>query len=236
MYLLYENNVCLLQINILIMKKSIFTIVFLFFTIAIFAQYQNKDGNRIGISGGVNQSTLFGSNYKAKPGMGYAGGLSVRGNYYNNWSMTYGMQFFVNKFSLESGSTTLNKETEFSLSGVKIRLLFSYNIIEDHISFDFGPVLQVNGKMSVNNTDKNNIIKGTLLKANQILDVSKINGNFYAGFSAGGKVVRAVIFYEYGFTNLLNKLNSEEGLSLLNNNSKFKGTLGTISGQIIFNL
>jgi hypothetical protein len=150
--------------------------------------------------------------------------------------MIYGMQFFVNKFSLESGSTTLNKETEFTFSGVKIRLLFSYNIVEDHISFDFGPVLQVNGKMSVNSIDENNIIKGTLLKANQILDVSKINGNFYAGFSAGGKVVKALIFYEYGFTNILNNLNSQEGLTLLNNNSKFKGNIGTLSGQIIFNL
>lgn len=218
------------------MQKFFFTITFLIFTTAIFAQYQNRDGNRIGISGGVNQSNLYGSNYKTKPGMGYAGGLSVRGNYYNNWSMTYGMQFFVNKFSLESSSTTLNKDTEFSLSGVQIRLLLSYNIVEDHVSFDFGPVLQVNGKMSVNSIDENNIINGTLLKANQILDVSKINGNFYAGISAGGKVVRAVIFYQYGFTNVLNKLNSEEGLTLLNNNSKFKGNIGTISGQIIFNL
>lgn len=226
----------MLQINILIMKKSFFTISFLIFTTAIFAQYQTRDGNRIGISGGVNQSTLYGSNYNTKSGMGYAGGLSVRGNYYNNWSMIYGMQFFVNKFSLESGSTTLNKETEFTFSGVKIRLLFSYNIVENHISFDFGPVLQVNGKMSVNSIDENNIIKGTLLKANQILDVSKINGNFYAGFSAGGKVVKALIFYEYGFTNILNNLNSQEGLTLLNNNSKFKGNIGTLSGQIIFNL
>jgi hypothetical protein len=90
--------------------------------------------------------------------------------------------------------------------------------------------------MSVNSIDENNIIKGTLLKANQILDVSKINGNFYAGFSAGGKVVKALIFYEYGFTNILNNLNSQEGLTLLNNNSKFKGNIGTLSGQIIFNL
>ena len=226
----------MLQINFLIMKKSFFTVVLLIFTTTIFAQYQNRDGNRIGISGGVNQSTLYTSNFNSKPGIGYAGGLSVRGNYYNDWSMIFGMQFFVNKFSLETTSASLSKETEFSLTGVQIRLLLSYNIVEDHVSFDFGPVLQVNGKMSIDSRDETNLINGTLLQSKEILDVSKINGNFYAGISAGGKVVRAVIFYEYGFTNVLNKLNSEEGLTLLNNNSKFKGNIGTISGQIIFNL
>lgn len=222
----------MLQINF-IMKKTFLSLTFLIFTIVTFAQYDNKDGNRIGISGGVNQSTLMGSNFTTKPGNGFAGGLSVRGNYYNNWSMIYGMQFFVNKFSLES---TFKQDIDYSLSGVQIRLLMSYNIIKDHISFDFGPVLQVNGKMSINSADESKTLNGTLLKANQILDVSKVNGNAYVGISAGSKVVRALVFYQYGFTNVFNSLNSQDGLTLLNGNNSFKGNIGTISGQIIFNL
>ncbi len=215
------------------MKNTFLTIALLVFTSFAFAQYQNRDGNRIGISGGVNQTTLFGYNFTTKPGNGFAGGLSVRGNYYDNWSMIYGMQFFVNKFSLES---TLKQDIDYSLSGVQVRLLLSYNIIQDHLSFDFGPVLQVNGKMSIKSADETKTISGTLLKANDIIDVSKVNGNAYVGISGGGKVVRAVIFYEYGFTNVFNKLNSQDGLTLLNGNKSFKGNLGTISGQIIFNL
>lgn len=222
----------MLQINF-IMKKTFLSLTFLIFTIVTFAQYDNKDGNRIGISGGVNQSTLMGSNFTTKPGNGFAGGLSVRGNYYDNWSMIYGMQFFVNKFSLES---TFKQDIDYSLSGVQIRLLLSYNIIKDHISFDFGPVLQVNGKMSINSADESKTLNGTLLKANQILDVSKVNGNAYVGISAGSKVVRALVFYQYGFTNVFNSLNSQDGLTLLNGNKSFKGNIGTISGQIIFNL
>lgn len=215
------------------MKKTFLTIVLFAFTFISFAQYQNRDGNRIGISGGVNQSILFGTNFTTKPGNGFAGGLSVRGNYYDNWSMVYGMQFFVNKFSLES---TLKQDIDYSLSGVQVRLLLSYNIIQDHLSFDFGPVLQVNGKMAIKSADETKTIGGTLLKANDILDISKINGNAYVGISGGGKVVRAVIFYEYGFTNVFNKLNGQDGLTLLNGNKSFKGNIGTISGQIIFNL
>ena len=215
------------------MKRHFLLFVTILFSVVANAQYNYRDGNRIGISGGVNQSTLFGSNFNTKPGNGFGGGLSVRGNYYDNWSMIYGMQFFINNFSLES---SFKNDINYSLSGVQIRLLLSYNIIKDHISVDFGPVLQVNGKMSINSADETKTINGTLLKANDILDVSKINGNAYLGVSGGGKVVRALIFYEYGFTNVFGNLNSQDGLTSLNGNKTFKGNIGSLNGQIIFNL
>lgn len=234
--MLYDKNVCLLQIIHAIMKKQLLVFSLLFISTISFAQYGYRDGNRIGIAGGVSQSSLFTSNFNAKPGIGYAGGLSVRGNYYDNWSMIYGMQFFMNTFSLESITPlSQSKDTEYNLSGVQVRLLLSYNIVKDHVSFDFGPVLQINGKMKVDSKDEVNTIKGTFLNANQIVDVSKVNGNFYAGISAGSKVVRVVVFYEYGFTNVFGKLNSQDSLLILNNNTKFKGNIGTVSGQISFN-
>ena len=81
------------------MKNYFFAVIFLLFASSIFAQYNYRDGNRIGISAGVSQTSLFTSNFDSKPEFGFAGGLSVRGNYYDNWSMIYGMQFFYNKFS-----------------------------------------------------------------------------------------------------------------------------------------
>lgn len=208
--------------------------IFLLFTTTIgFAQYGYRDGNRIGLSGGISKTTLFTSNFDSKPGMGFAGGLSVRGNYYDNLSMIYGMQFFSNSFSLASN---LNQDIKYTTQGVQIRLLLSYNVVLDHVSLDFGPVLQVNGKLELSPTDENKTIKGTLLKANQIVDVSPVSGNFYLGCSAGSKTIRAVIFYEYGFTNFMNKLNKDDSLKPLNNGDTFKGNLGTINGQVIFNL
>jgi hypothetical protein len=209
------------------------TILLLMISSIGFAQQGYRDGNRIGISGGVSQTSLFTNNFDAKPELGFAGGLSVRGNYYNDWSMIYGMQFFSNNFSLES---TLNQKIKYNLQGVQVRILFSYNIVEDHVSLDFGPVLQINGKLGIATTDEDKTIKGTLLKADDIVDVSPISGNFYLGVSAGSKTVRAVLFYEYGFTNILNKLNKDEDLTPLNNGDEFKGNLGTINAQVIFNL
>ena len=219
------------------MKKSFLTILFSLVFIPMFSQYGYKDGNRIGITGGVLQSTLFTSNFNAKPGIGFNGGLSVRGNYYNNWSMIFGMQFFVNNFTLDTTTeSSLQKETPFSVSGVQVRLLLSYNVVKDHVSIDFGPVLQVNGKMSVKQIDELNTINGTLLRAKQIEEINKINGNIYFGVSAGNRRVRAILHYQYGVTNILNKLNDSPELKTANLNRDFKGNFGTVSGQILFNL
>lgn len=219
------------------MKTNLFTIIFILFSAISFSQYQNKDGNRIGITAGISQSSLFTSDFNAKPGIGYNGGLSVRGNYYNNWSMIFGMQFFQNTFSLESTSlTTTLKETEFNFNGAQVRLLLSYNVVKDHVSLDFGPVLQVNGNLTTKSTDDNNILTGTTLKASQIEDISKFNGNVYVGVSAGNRRLRAVFYYQYGFTNLLNNLNNNDALRVQNGNKDFKGNIGTVSAQILFNL
>ena len=214
------------------MNKKLIILLLLSTTFG-FAQYGRRDGNRIGISAGLSQTTLFTNNFDAKPELGFAGGLSVRGNYYNNWSMIYGMQFFTNSFSLES---TLNQKIKYNVQGVQIRILFSYNVVEDHVSLDFGPVLQINGKLQLPTSSEDMTIKGTLLKANQIIDVSPVSGNFYLGGSAGNKSIRAVLFYEYGFTNFLNKLNKNENLQEFNNGDSFKGNLGTLNFQVIFNL
>ena len=209
------------------------TMLFVLSYLCAFSQYGNRDGNRIGLSGGISQTSLFTSNFKSEQAMGFAGGISVRGNYYNDWSMIYGMQFFANNFLLES---TFDQKIKYSIQGVKVRLLLSYNVVEDHVSLDFGPVLQINGKLGVATSDEDKVIKGTFLKADQIVDISPVSGNFYLGCSAGSKTVRAVIFYEYGFTNILNKINKDDTLQASNNGDNFKGNLGVINAQVIFNL
>ncbi|MGL2962618.1 outer membrane beta-barrel protein [Flavobacterium sp. RSB2_4_14] len=213
------------------MNKKI-TFLLLMFSSFGFAQYGYRDGNRIGISAGVSQTSLFTSNFNSSPETGFAGGLSVRGNYYNNWSMIYGMQFFSNNFSLEAN---FDQKVKYNIQGVQIRILFSYNIVEDHVSLDFGPTLQINGKLQIADSDESKILKDTSLRADQILDVSTVSGNFYLGVSAGSRTVRALIFYEYGFTNLFSKLNKDEELKPLYNGD-LKGNLGTINGQVVFYL
>ena len=218
------------------MKQLLFIFVFIC-SFSLSAQYRNKDGNRIGIMAGITQTALKTSNFATKPGTGWIGGLSVRGNYYNNFSAVFGMEFFENHFDIDTFSPSLKNEAlDFKTMGVQIRLLASYNLVKDHVSLDFGPVLQVNDKLKINSKSELNTVSGTLLTAKEITDVTKINGNLYAGISAGTRRVRAVVYYQYGFTNFLNSLNKDQTLKVKNNNSSFKGNLGIISGQLLFNL
>jgi len=221
------------------MNKLFLTFLFSFGLLtSTYAQYGYRDGNRIGFSAGITQLDLATSNFSVKPSSGWMGGLAVRGNYYNNYSMIFGMQFTESHFTLatKTPATLQNKETPFKVMGVQIRLLLSYNIVKDHVSLDFGPVLQVNDKLKIKSTDENNSLTGTPLVAKDILDVTKVNGNLYLGISAGSKRVRAVAFYQYGVNNFLNHLNQNEALLTKNLGKKFDGHLGLLSAQLLVNL
>lgn len=215
-----------------------FTIFILLFTSMVtFSQYNRRDGNRIGISAGVTNMSMFTSNFKTSPESGWIGGFSVRGNYYNNWSMIFGMQFTESSFSVATTNlASLPEDVKYTLSGGQVRLLLSYNVIKDHISIDFGPVLQVNGELKYNDKVKASTITGTTLLVQDIKDITKINGNGYIGISAGTKRLRAVVFYQYGLNNILNNLNKKADLILKNNGQEFKGHTGILSGQVLFNL
>ncbi|MBU3680933.1 MAG: PorT family protein [Flavobacterium sp.] len=221
------------------MQKLVVFFVFLVgcFSVAS-AQYGYRDGNRIGLSAGITQLGLSTTNFTTKPSSGWMGGLSVRGNYYNNFSMIFGMQFTESHFTIASKTpiTLQNTETQFKVMGAQIRLLLSYNIVKDHVSLDFGPVLQVNDKLKIKATDENNTLNETPLIAKDILDVNKVNGNLYLGISAGNKRVRAVAFYQYGVNNFLNHLNQNEVLLSKNLGRKFDGHLGLLSAQLLVNL
>lgn len=217
--------------------KNIVCVIVILISLSAFCQHGRRDGNRIGISGGVTNMTMFTSNFNTSPEMGWIGGLAVRGNYYNDWSAVFGMQFTESNFSVPTTNFVAQQEqVKYTLSGVQIRFLFSYNVVKDHVSIDFGPVLQVNGALKTQDKYKTNIINGTALTVEDIQDITKINGNGYLGISAGGKRVRAVIFYQYGLNNIMNNLNKKADLILKNNGSDFKGHVGIVSGQLLFNL
>ena len=220
------------------MKKLILFSVLLF-GVMTFAQHNRRDGNRIGIMGGISQTTLATSNFATRPASGWVAGMAVRGNYYNDFSAIFGMQFFENNFTVATTKalSLTPEEVNFKTMGVQIRLLASYNLIKNHVSLDFGPVLQINDKLKIDSKSETNLVAGKpLLTANDITDVTKLNGNFYVGISAGNKRIRAVVNYQYGLNNFLNNLNKTEELKLKNDNTSFKGHLGIISGQLLFNL
>lgn len=213
--------------------KNYLLIALFFISFISFGQYNNRDSNRIGISGGLTQMSVFTDNFNATPEQGWTAGLSLRGNFYNNFQMAYGMYFTESNFSLES---TLDKKIEYKLSAVQIYLVGSYQLIKDHLTLEFGPVLQVNGDLKIDEMNELLLLKDNpLLTAKDITPITKINGNIYGGITAGIKNVRLHVAYQYGVNNFLNNLNKTEELTL-KNKGDFNGHLGLLSGMISFYL
>ena len=212
------------------MKRLYFAYISILISTAVFAQYEYRDSNRIGISFGVNQFTLNTNDFQTKPGTGWNGGLSMRGNYYNNWDMVYSMHFSENNFSVVTDSGFITEETNYKLSSAQISLLLSYKIIENHLSFEFGPLVQVNGKLKINSIDESNIISGTTLLAKDIVDISTFNFFPVIGITAGVRHVRLNVSYQYGINNMLGNLNNK------NFGVDFKGNPGILNGNLIIYL
>ncbi|TRX26985.1 outer membrane beta-barrel protein [Flavobacterium franklandianum] len=212
------------------MKRLYFITVFIFISMACIAQYQYRDANRIGIFFGVNQFTLNTNNFQTKPGSGWNGGLSMRGNFYNDWDMVYAMQFSENNFSVVTKRIFISEDTNYKLASAQISLQLSYKIVENHLSLEFGPLLQINGKLNVEKDQQNNIISGTTLLAKDIVAISQFNFYPTVGITAGVRHVRLNVSYQYGVNNMLGNLNSQ------NLGYNFKGNPGIVNGNLIIYL
>ena len=211
------------------MKYKFLIAVFVLISITASAQYKYRDSNRIGIIFGLNQINLNTDDFTVNPELGWNVGLSVRGNFYNDFDMVYTMQFSENKFTVPTTNFFSKKEdVEYKLPSAQISLMLSYKIVENHLSVEFGPLVQVNGKFVIDSTEEDNKISGTTLLAKDIVDISKFNFYPAIGITAGVKHVRANIQYQYGVTNLLGNLNGQEGIS-----TNFKSHPGIISANII---
>ncbi len=215
--------------NFIFMKRLYFAL-FTLISVTCFAQYEYRDSNRIGIFFGINQFTLNTNNFQTKPETGWNGGLSMRGNFYNDWDMVYAMQFSENNFSVATNSGFIKEDTNFKLASAQISLMWSYKIVENHLSLEFGPLVQVNGKLKVDQDQENNIITGTTLLAKDIVAISQFNFYPVIGITAGVRHFRLNVSYQYGINNMLGNLNNQ------NLGYSFKGNPGILNGNLIIYL
>jgi len=213
------------------MKKLYFTSVLILVACTVFAQYGYRDSNRIGISFGANQLTMNTDNFQTKPDLGWNAGLSVRGNFYDNWDMVYALQFSENNFSVATRKLNVqNVDVNYKLASAQISLQLSYILVENILSVEFGPIVQVNGKFKIDYEEENNTINGTALLAKDIVDISKFNFYPTVGITAGVRHFRFNVSYQYGINNMLDNLNTKQlGVN-------FKGNPGILNGNIVLYL
>lgn len=212
------------------MKNLCFSLFFLLVSMVGFAQYNYRDSNRIGITFGMNQFSLNTKNFQTKPGTGWNGGLSMRGNYYDNWDMIYSIQFSENNFLVKTNSGFITEDIKFKLSSAQISLMASYEIVENQLSFEFGPLVQVNSKLKTDAANEENTISGTDILVKQITNISRFNFYPVVGVTAGFTHFRANVSYQYGINNMLGALNNQD-LGI-----KLKGHPGILNANLIIYL
>jgi hypothetical protein len=211
--------------------KKILIVVCVLFSIVTVAQRGNKDSNRIGIGGGLTQMSIFTDNFNVTPQQGWTGGFHVRGNFYNDWQMSFGMFFTDSNFSVQTRKVVSIVDTNYKLSAVQIYIMPGYVISQNHFNIEFGPVLQINDKLVIDkDAETNFLVDQPLLTAKDITDVTKINANIYAGINVGFTNVRLRLGYQYGVNNFFNNLNNNSKVP--NIGEKFKGNIGMASGQL----
>ena len=204
------------------------------------AQNRRGEYNMFGIKLGGALFDIKTDNFTTSSDFGFIGGLATRGNFYNNWDIQFGINLGNNNLKIQ-GRETLASEPEYinySLLNAQVHLLFGYKIIGNQrnmrsdfkLTFETGPVLMINGKMKYGNARYDLYrIDGTNLTAEQIQDVNGINFNGLVGLSMGMERFRVFGHYQYGFNNILSKLNKVDG-----NTESFKGNVNLIQFGVLF--
>lgn len=209
------------------LKNTAILFFLIFISYQTYSQRHYSGQNYIGLTGGLTIFDIQTDDFVTKSKGGFMGGFAARGAFHNDFDLIYGITFQNANIAVEGqpsfGSGT--EEIEYTIQGAQINILGSYNIVVDHLSIEFGPVFNLNGKMKLKDDEyEDYILKGhTTTTAKDIQEISQFDFRVLGGITAGMRHFRLTAQYHYGVTNILGKLN-DQGLE----KSDFKGNTSTI--------
>ena len=196
--------------------------------------------NRIGIQARYAVLDIETSDFEIAGDTGFMAGLTTRGRLYNNFGMIYGIDFVSLSTNVQGralGNVSF-EDMQYTVIGAQLNLLLSYNILEQNLAIEAGPALMVNSKMTLKNQgQEDNIVKGyASLKATDIEEISRINPFVVVALTGGFERIRFSVQYQYGFTNILGNLNSQDLQDIDRTVPDFNGSSSIISGGIVLYL
>lgn len=197
------------------LKKLLLVTLLILFIQSISAQHNYDSYNRLGLTAGFSLFDINTNDLTTSQGTGFMMGFTTRGSFYNQFDFIYGINFMNNKIEVLGSHPTnlLDKQNiDYTIQGIQVNFLGSYNIIRHHLTIDAGPVLNINGKMKINTESlENYILDGySTLRAQDIQDISKVNFHLATGITAGLENFRLMAHYQFGITNTLNNLNDKD--------------------------
>lgn len=211
-------------------KNFFFLAISFIFIQQITAQRNFDDYNRLGINGGFTLFDINTDDLKTKQSGGFMAGFTTRGAFRNNFDLIYGINFYNNQVEVLGRNPDNifedSQNIKYTIGAAQLTFLGSYNIVKHHLSLEFGPILNINGKLKLNTERlEDYILDGyNTLTAKDIQTISPVNFHVAGGLTFGLESFRLSAQYQYGVTNMLNKLN-DKGLE----NDDFKGNSSTIT-------
>ena len=193
--------------------SSLTLVICLLLTVNLHAQRRiSSSYNRLGIQAAVTYGGIETSNFETQSKISYLAGLTTRANVYNNFTIIYGVNFFESRTGLNLQRETGQDfhEIDFKTTGAQLNLFLGHKLIGEHLSFEAGPILQINSKWSTSEEYKNYYVEDYNLQAKDLEDISKIHLNVAANISTGFRSFKFWFQYQYGVTNMFKKLNTVE--------------------------
>lgn len=212
-----------------------------FVTVSYAQKGSYKIRNGIALQGGITQFDIQTDNFVTKKGTGFIGGMLATVDLPHRWyTVSYGMSLSESNLEISGRLTddvVGNEMLEYKLMMVQLTFLWHVKIVDENVTLDLGPQLQYNGKLELKDSKHEDyFINGyDMLQAKDITEISQFNANGIVGISAGLGAFRIRAQYNYGFTNILNKLNNND-LNVGDNNSKFKGNQHLMTLTAVFTL
>ncbi len=187
--------------------------------------YQTRgEYNRLGIQGKYVLYDILTDDLDLTAEGGPQVGLAARGRFFNQWGLIYGVDFFTVNFEVQDEA---QNDLDYNLIGVQLNLWPSYNIIEEHLSIEAGPTLQVNSNLRLRGSGQGDTVidSSSNLTASSLQEISRVLPLVGVGISGGFKRVFFTLQYQFGFTNIFGGLDSQ--------NIDINGNVSAISGGII---
>lgn len=216
------------------LKNLLFVTLLILFTQEAISQRNYDGSNFLGITGGYTMFDIMTSDFNTKQGGGFLGGFSTRGAFRNNFDLIFGLNYFTNNVEIfGAASPTETQYIDYNLQGVQLYVLGSFNIIENHLSIEFGPILNISSKLNLKTEQfEDYILDGyTTLEAKDIQDTAPVNFHLQGGITGGVRNFRVSAQYQYGVTNMLGKLNKND---LEYDNFKGNSSLILLAGTFYF--
>lgn len=169
--------------------------------------------NLLGLQVGVNHFKIAATKLPFSPGKSWTVGFTTRSNYRDNFQFIYGLNVFdfQNHFTgrpKAEVSKSLQK-VKMSMIGVQANLFGSYKIINNHLSVEGGPVVQVNGPLIPQTNKKLYYVGDFDFQAQDLKKIAPFNVNLAIGVSGGFEKLKLWAQYQYGLNNFLGPLSKD---------------------------